>query len=471
MIDIIQSVLAFIVALGVLITFHEFGHYWVARRCDVKILKFSIGFGRAIYKKTFGKDNTEFVIAALPLGGYVQMLDEREGDVKEEELPRSFNYKPLWQRVAIVSAGPIFNFIFAIFAYWIIFVVGVNGLKPFIGEVAPNSISSQSGLAIGQEIKSINGIKTPTWSAVVDKLVNHTVKGDIVTLDVTDEDGIEKKVEIDLSKISIDEMAEGKLLAALGLKVIELKLPPIIGEVIAGGAAEKSGLIENDEIISVNGKAISSWGEWVRVIMKNPGEELNVSVLRSGNVTDIALVPDSKQSEGLLVSIKRFFGYKVNPPIGFINSLPVVPDGFFKPYYTVENYSLTNAFVKGVKKTWEMSVLTLRVLGKMLVAEASVKNLSGFITIADFAGKSASIGVVAFLSFMAIVSVSLGVLNLLPVPLLDGGHLMYYFVEFITGKPVSESVLIVGQQVGFVLLIGLMSIALYNDVARIFGQI
>jgi regulator of sigma E protease len=455
MIDILQSILAFIVALGLLITFHEFGHYWVARRCDVKILRFSIGFGRAIYKKQFGKDNTEFVIACLPLGGYVKMLDEREGEVKEEELPRSFNYKPLWQRFAIVSAGPIFNFVFAIFAYWIVFVIGVNGLKPFIGDIEPSSISAQSGLASGQEILSINKIKTPTWSTVIDRLVNYTVSGDVINLDVIDSDGIEKKAEIDLSKISIDEMAEGKLLEALGLSVIQLKIPAIIGEILPEGAAEKSGLLQYDEIRSVNGNVVTSWGEWVEIIRKNPDKTLDVEVLRSNSKINVELVPERVKLE--------------NETIGRIGAAVFRPDDLFDSYFTIESYSLPYALIKAVKKTWEMSVLTLRVLGKMIVGQASVKNLSGPISIAKYAGQSAGIGLAAFLSFMAIVSVSLGVLNLLPVPLLDGGHLMYYLVEFVIGKPVSEGIQILGQQIGLVLLLGLMSIAIFNDITRLIG--
>jgi len=455
MIDILQNIIAFIVALGVLITFHEFGHYWIARRCDVKILRFSIGFGRAIYKKKFGEDNTEFVIAVLPLGGYVKMLDEREGDVKEEELPRSFNYKPLWQRFAIVSAGPIFNFIFAIFAYCIVFVVGVNGLKPFIGDIEPASISEQAGLASGQEILSINKVKTPTWSSVIDTLVNNTVSGDIIDLEVVDSDGVNQKVKIDLAKISIDEMAEGKLLEALGLGVIKLTLPAIIGEVSPGGAAEKSGLLQYDEILSVDSEALTSWGEWVAIIRKSAEKALNVEVMRNGSVINLKMMPERFQSE--------------NEVIGRIGAAAFRPDGWFESYFTLETYSFPKAFIKAVKKTWEMSVLTLRVLGKMIIGEASVKNLSGPISIAQYAGQSAGIGLVAFLSFMAIVSISLGVLNLLPVPILDGGHLMYYLIELVIGKPVSESMQMLGQQVGVVLLLGLMSIAMFNDVARLLG--
>lgn len=455
MIDVLQSIAAFIVALGVLITFHEFGHYWVARCFDVKILRFSIGFGRTIYKKHFGQDNTEFVIAALPLGGYVKMLDEREGDVKEDELPRSFNYKPLWQRFAIVSAGPVFNFIFAVFAYWIIFVIGVNGLKPIIGEIEPASISDDAGLKAGQEIISINDTQTLTWSTVIDMLVNHIVNRDIINIVVIGNDDLKQEVEIDLSQITIDEMAEGKLLEALGLSVIELKLPAIIGEILPGGAAEKSGLRQHDEIVSVNGATTQSWSEWVEFIRDNPGKNLSVEVLRNDSAVNIEVIPDSIQSEG--------------ETIGRIGAAAYVAEGLFDSFFVKESYPMPHALLKSIKKTWEMSVLTLRVLGRMLIGDASVKNLSGPISIAQYAGQSAGIGLLAFFSFMAIVSVSLGVLNLLPVPLLDGGHLMYYLIEAVVGKPVSEAMQMLGQQIGIVLLLGLMSIAFYNDIIRLLG--
>lgn len=455
MIDIFQNIIAFIVALGVLITFHEFGHYWVARRCDVKILRFSIGFGRAIYKRNFGEDNTEFVIAALPLGGYVKMLDEREGEVKEEELPRSFNSKPLWQRFAIVSAGPIFNFVFAIFAYWMIFVIGVNGLKPILGEIEAGSISANAGLKYGQEIQSIDDNKTLTWSSVIELLVNHTVNQKNIELSIIDNDGMTNIINLDLAQISIDDMAEGKLLDALGMSVIKLELPAVIGEILPNGAAEKSGLRNQDKIIRVNGLPIEHWSQWVEKIRDNPDTILNIDVLRDSNQINIDIEPELVEVDGA--------------KIGRIGAAAFTPEGLFDSYFVKESYPLSQAFLKAIKKTWEMSVLTLRVLGRMLIGEASVKNLSGPISIAQYAGQSAGIGLLAFLSFMAIVSVSLGVLNLLPVPLLDGGHLMYYFFEMVLGKPVTEATQIIGQQVGMVLLLGLMSIAFYNDIIRLLG--
>ncbi len=455
MIDILQSALAFIVALGVLITFHEFGHFWVARRCDVKILRFSIGFGKPLYKKVFGPDRTEFVIASLPLGGYVKMLDEREVEVKEEEKPRSFNYKPLWQRFLIVAAGPVFNFIFAVIAYWLIFMTGVTGLKPIIGEVTPDSVASRAGLHQGDEVISVNNDKTPTWATVIDKFVNHTVNADQINLEVKNANNSVIQTKLDLSGISIDEMAEGKLLETIGLEIIELKLPAVIGEIIPGGAAEASGLTQYDEIVAVDGVSIDSWTQWVEIIRNSPEKKLKVEILRNNELFNVDLTPAVKEVEGEV--------------IGRIGAAAFHPDGIFDSYFAEETYTFSKAFQKSIEKTWEMSVLTLRVLGKMLIGEASVKNLSGPISIAQYAGESAGIGLIAFLSFMAIVSVSLGVLNLLPVPLLDGGHLMYYLIEFVIRKPVSEATQIWGQQIGLFLLLCLMSIAFYNDISRLLG--
>lgn len=455
MIDILQSILAFIVALGVLITFHEFGHYWVARKCDVKILRFSIGFGRPLYKRIFGSDKTEFVIASLPLGGYVKMLDSREVEVQPEEQSREFNQKPLWQRFAVVAAGPAFNFIFAIIAYALIYMIGVDGLKPIVGEVTPASISAEAGLQQGQEIIAVDNVKTPTWIAVIDRLVNHTVSADQVSLDVIDKAGGVQTISLDMSRISIDEMAEGNLLQALGMKVVELKLEPVIGEIISGGAADVAGMQAMDKVIAVDGEAVGSWTEWVEIIRDNPGQSMNVELLRNDVTQFATLVPSVNNVNGA--------------DVGRIGAVAYKPEGFFEDYFTLESYAVTTSLVKAVEKTWDMSLLTLRVLGKMLIGEASVKNLSGPISIAQYAGQTADIGVIAFLGFMAIVSVSLGVLNLLPVPLLDGGHLVYYVIEFMIGKPVSESIQVWGQQMGLVLLLSLMSLAFYNDIVRLLG--
>ena len=452
--EILHAIAFFIISVGVLITFHEFGHFWVARFFDVKILRFSIGIGRSIYTKRFGKDQTEFSIGFLPLGGYVKMLDDREGKVVEEEKKREFNSKPIWQRFSIVLAGPVFNFIFAIFIYSIIYSIGVNALKPIIGDVEPSSISEESGFVKGQKILSINGAKTPTWPTVIDSLVKHTISGKTVNI-VLESDSKKQNLSLDLSKIKIDKISDGKLLNELGLSVIKLKIPPIIGMIEENGPAKASGLHKNDKIIAVNGNLIESWGEWVSIIRQNPNELLNTEVLRNNQTIYIELTPENFQADGT--------------SIGRIGAGPSINDELYDSYFTLEQYSLHLAILRAFNKTWEMSVLTLKVLAKIITGDASVKNLSGPISIAKYAGQSASIGVIALLTFLAIVSVSLGVLNLLPIPLLDGGHLVYYIIELITGKPVSDAVQIVGQQIGLVLLLGLMGIALYNDFIKLMG--
>ena len=453
--EILLSIIAFIISVGLLITFHEFGHFSVARFFDIKVLRFSIGFGRPIYTRHFGRDRTEFTICLLPLGGYVKMLDDREGTVVQQEKAREFNGKPLWQRFLIVLAGPFFNFIFAIIAYSLIYTIGINALKPIIGHVETTSIASSSGFAEGQEILSINGLSTPTWPTVIDSLVNHVVSGDVVDIQVVNNSGEKQVLSLNLSSISIDEMADGKLLNKLGLNIVKLKLPPIIGEIEKNGPAQASGLLKNDRIIAVNSNLVDSWQEWVEIIQENPDKSLNVELLRDEALINIELRPKNYELNG--------------KNIGRIGARPAVNDDLYSSYFALEQYSLDLAILRAFDKTWEMSVLTLKVLAKMITGDASVKNLSGPISIAKYAGQSASIGATALLTFLAIVSISLGVLNLLPIPLLDGGHLVYYIIEFFTGKPVSDSIQMTGQQIGIVLLFVLMGLALYNDFVRLLG--
>ena len=453
--EILLSIFAFVISIGLLITFHEFGHFWVARLFNVKVLRFSIGFGRSIFTKVFGNDRTEFTIGIFPLGGYVKMLDDREGKIKDEEREREFNGKPVWQRFCIVLAGPIFNFIFAIIVYSIVYFVGINALKPIVGNVEPFSISAKSGFVEGQQILAVNDKTTPTWIAVHDAFIGNIISENIVSIDVVDINGVKQTFDLNLSDISIDEMVEGKLLNRIGLGVVKFKLPAIIGEVQKNSPAETNGLLKNDRIVSINGNLIDSWEELVEIIKASPDKDLNVEILREETLVNIQLKPENYQLD--------------DENIGRIGVGPAINDDFYDHYFTLEQYSLHLAILRAFQKTWEMSVLTLKVLAKMITGDASVKNLSGPITIAEYAGQQAGIGITAFLTFLAIVSISLGVLNLLPIPLLDGGHLVYYVIEFVTGKPVSDSIQITGQQIGLFLLLGLMGLALYNDFVRLLG--
>ena len=456
MIALVQMIFAFIFALGILITFHEFGHYWVARKYDVKILRFSVGFGRPLWRKEFGKDNTEFVLGAIPLGGYVKMLDEREGFVPELERTRAFNNKSLGERVAIVIAGPLFNFIFAVLAYWIVFVIGVTGLRPMVGSVEENSVAMQAGFRVDDEITEINGRGTATWNTVLEKLVAGVIERSVATVSVRDVRGYERLLEVDLASISIDAMAQGNLLGLLGVEPVRPALPAIIGEVANQGAAREAGLLAGDKMVAVDGTPVRDWRHWVELIRAAPDIPLSVRIIRNGENLEMVLTPQEKVSEeGETIG---FIGVGLDPDFDIDHSL-----------FTIEAYPLHTALVKGVGKTLDMTVLTLQILGRMITGQASLKNLSGPVSIAQYAGQTAQLGIVAFLGFLAIVSVSLGVLNLLPVPLLDGGHLFYYFIEFFKGSPVSEPIQMLGQRIGIVLLFGLMTLAIYNDIIRLAG--
>lgn len=454
--DVLQQILAFIVAIGVLVTFHEFGHFWVARRCNVKILRFSIGFGRALWSRRFGADQTEFVIAAVPLGGYVKMLDEREGEVPAAEVERAFNRKPLSQRFAIVLAGPLFNFMFAVFAYWLMYMAGLTGLKPIVETVEPASIAEASGFEAGDEIVAVDQHETRTWSAVAETIVTGVVEGAHVMVTVRTPAGDSRERELDLASISIDDVAGGALLDQLGLTPRRPDLPAIIARIVPDSPAAQAGLRSGDHITAINGEPIEDWFAMVERVRNQPGETIELEVLRDGRSMTLQLTP---------ASIENDEGERIGQIGAAVDTEPTLPPEL----QGVERYGPLTAFVKGVVRTGDMSLLTLRVLGKIITGDASIKNLSGPISIAQYAGYSAAVGFAAFLGFLAIVSVSLGILNLLPVPLLDGGHLMYYLIEFVKGSPVSEPVQAVGQQIGLALLLGLMSVVIYNDIVRLLG--
>ena len=454
--SVLTSAAALIVTLGVLIAFHEFGHYWVARRMGVKVLRFSIGFGKPIWMRRGGKDQTEYAIAAIPLGGYVKMLDEREGEVAEEELPRAFNRQPVGKRIAIVAAGPIFNFIFAILAYFVMYSAGVPGLKPLIGEVEPASAAYSAGFHSGDEIVLVDGQKTPTWSAARLSLLEASLDQATVAVEVQDKEHNRRVLQLALSGLTAQQK-ESDIVQHLGIQSFRPAIPPIIGQLEKGGAAERDGLLAGDRITSVDGKSIKDWNDWVEVIRKHPEQTLKTEVERKGVMQVISLTPARVKTD--------------DGEIGRIGAAPEIPKASpSDDYLTVVKYGPVGALTVAVAKTWQMSMITLRMIGKMIVGEVSVKNLSGPITIATYAGVSASLGLTAFLSFLAVVSISLGVLNLLPIPLLDGGHLLYYVVELVRGNPLSDAVQARMQQVGIVLLGMLMVIAIYNDIYRLLGD-
>ncbi|HEY5738377.1 MAG TPA: sigma E protease regulator RseP [Gammaproteobacteria bacterium] len=452
---ILQSLLAFIVAIGVLVTVHEFGHFWVARRMGVKVLRFSVGFGRPLWRWRSNKDQTEYVIGSLPLGGYVKMLDEREGHVDRRELDYSFNRKSVWQRSAIVAAGPLFNFLFAILAYYLIFLAGIGGMKPVLGEVANPSLAHDAGLRQGDVILAVNGIETRTWEKARLVLLDQAVDADRLRLQVQDEDLQISDRTVDISGLDFLQAEQIDLLGDLGIAPWQPNLPPIIDEVLADGAGERAGLQSGDRVVSLDGVEIDNSNRWIGMIRENPQTTMRLRIVRDGESMELELTPDLRDEDGAR------YGY-----IG-VRSRVEIPESLRREMTVVERYGPLEGFAQALDKTWRMTWLTLRVLGKLVTGEASVRNLSGPITIAHYAGISASIGLEPFLGFLAIISISLGVLNLLPVPMLDGGHLFYYLIEIFKGSPVSEQTEIIGQKIGIALLFCLMSIALYNDLLRL----
>ncbi len=453
--SILLNITAFVVAIGVLVTVHEFGHFWVARKMGVKVLRFSVGFGKPLWIKKAGVDQTEYVIASIPLGGYVKMLDEREGDVAEHELDRAFNRKSVWRRFAVVAAGPIFNFIFAILIYYLIYLAGVAGIKPVIGEVSNPSPAYSAGIRKMDTILSVNGIETPSWEKARFTLLGESVNSEVLALQVQGADLQISLKSIDISNLGLLQEEQIDPVGDLGLSVWQPDIPPVIESVLPDGAAAAAGILAGDQIVSLDGLSIINVRQWVDLVRASPEKELSLVVLRNQVKVPLLLTPARMEDNGVV------YGY-----VGVRNMIKI-PDDIRRQMAVIEQYGPIGALGAAADKTWRMSLLTLQVLGKLIVGEASVRNLSGPITIARYAGISARIGMEQFLGFLAIISISLGVLNLLPIPLLDGGHLFYYLIEMIKRSPVSETTELVGQKIGMALLIGLMSIAIYNDLLRL----
>lgn len=449
MMTFLSSVFFFIIALGILITFHEFGHYWVARKCGVKVLRFSVGFGKPFLRWQPKGHETEFVLAAIPLGGYVRMVDEREGPVPEEDVPRAFNRQSLGARTAIVAAGPIFNFLLAIFFYWLIFIVGVTGVKPIISDVIDNTPAQEAGFNPGDRIVAIDDTEVTTLEDVTLVLIDKGLTQDFAHIRVIDELNRERVKRLDLSTLP-QHMDNRSLYRGLGF-MLGPRIKPIVNEVIKDRPAYFAGFKSGDEVIMADDEVINDWESWVKYVMVRPNQAIEVLVLRDGQETWLTVTPELDEKSGR----------------GLIGVSVFIDQSMYDEWQAVKHYSVFEALVAGAQKTWDMSILTLRVLGKIVVGDLSTSNLSGPISIAKFAGFTAAEGLVSFLGFLAIVSVSLGVINLLPIPMLDGGHLLYYFVEFVTRRPVSEEVLAIGQRIGIALLLTVMLLAIYNDIIHL----
>jgi regulator of sigma E protease len=451
-----STIIAFVVALGLLIVFHEFGHYIVARWCGVKVLRFSIGFGQPLVRKRWGKDKTEWVLAIFPLGGYVKMLDEREDEVAPEDLPRSFNRKSVTQRFAIVAAGPIANFLLAIVLYWLLFMLGVSGMKPVLGPVAPATPAAFANFEMGETITKIGVEPIATWQDARWRLLSHAVeRTPSLRVETLGRQGEIASHRLDLSRIEADDL-DADFLKKIGLSVYQPAMKPIVAQVVSGSAGNRAGLLAGDKILAVNGKNIALWEELVQQIRNSPGIPLAMELQRGNTTIHIEVVPDAHTESG--------------EKIGKIGIAPQIDRDELEKLLVETSYPPVTAMIRAIDKTWETSVFTLQMLWKMVVGEVSWKNVSGPITIADYAGKSAQMGLASYLTFLALISISLGVLNLLPIPMLDGGHLMYYVVEIAKGSPLSIKATEIGQRVGILLLFTLMVFAIYNDVSRLISS-
>ncbi len=456
--EFLGSIWWLLVALGLLITFHEFGHYWVARRMGVRVLKFSIGFGKKLWSRK-GRDGTEYVIAAIPLGGYVKMLDEREGEVEDCDLDQAFNRKSVWARIAIVIAGPAFNLIFTLLAFWLMFLVGMPESRPVIGEVS--GIAASAGIEVGDRIISVDEETTDTWSHAILGLITHALDRDKVTLEVEQVNGQQRQIQLDLGQLGSD-FQEEKTLQAIGITPWRAKLPAIVGEVSPDSPALRAGFKVGDHIISVGGEDVPDWA-WVGALVQKHGSsdaELTVVVERAGGTLELGVTP-AKSKSGTFSS-RLILGITNKPASADLQAQA-------SRAYFMHKYGLVDGFQAAASEMWRLTRTTLGLLGRMLTGSASVKNLSGPISIAQFANSSANAGLSSFLFFLGAISLSLGILNLLPIPVLDGGHLLYYLIELVKGSPVSEQTQAKGQYIGLMALFGLMGIAFFNDILRLVG--
>ena len=505
MLEVIVAVVAFVIAIGVLVSVHEFGHFWVARRLGFKVLRFSVGFGRPLIRwrergpgersrrftripstqplpaqgattATSSSPPTEYWLSSIPLGGYVKLLDEREGPVPAEDAHRAFNRRPIPHRIAVLLAGPGFNFLFAIVAYWLMFVAGVPGVKAIVGPVAAGSLAAEAGLLQDQEIIAVGDRETTTWESAVLGILDELLADGLIDFTVREPGGAVRLVELDVRGREAELTEPEALFVGLGFEPGPVR-PAVLGELTPGLAAERAGLRPGDRVLSLDGQAINRFSELVDAVRVRPGETVTALVERSGRelTVEIEIGEVFTQGEDLTVEVESGEVVRLGEGqgerrglIGAAENIEVLR-AIAASVATTERYGVLEALPKGVAKTWDMSALTVRMLGRMVIGDVSVRNISGPINIAAYAGDSARAGLGSFLSFLSIVSISLGILNLLPVPLLDGGQIVYQLAEVVKGSPLSERAMIFGQQFGLLLLVVLMSFAFYNDLSRIFG--
>lgn len=451
--DILHKLFYFIIAIGLLVSFHELGHFWVARKAGVKVLRFSVGFGKVLWSYQKTPESTEYVLSAIPLGGYVKMVDERESEVKQEDLPFAFNRQSLWARIAIVAAGPLFNLALAVALFWGVLVIGEVGIKPILGVTEAGSIAANAGLVEGDEIITVDDKPTPTWTEALNRIITSALDGQ-------QEIKVTVKSQADEQSIKLLKIAEGDaenpdiLYKHLGFKPWSPQLKPIIGEVLPNSAALTAGLKKGDLIISADSISIGDWMQWVTYVKTHPNIAIKLLIERDGVSVPLTITPKSIQAE--------------QKTEGKIGASVYVPEELMKSVSAEYSLPPLVAIPAALETTYRYSYSTLKMMGKMLIGKASVENLSGPISIAQYAGQSASMGLVHFIKFLGLVSVSLGIINLLPIPVLDGGHLLFFAIEGIKGSPVSERIQLAFQQLGIALLVSLMALTTFLDLQRVF---
>jgi regulator of sigma E protease len=452
MTSILWNFMSFIVALGILVTVHEFGHFWVARKCGVHVERFSIGFGKSIWRR-IGKDGTEYSIALIPLGGYVKMLDGRVADVPAHMSDSAFDRKSLWKRASIVAAGPVFNFLFAIFVLWLVYLIGISTVKPIVGDITPNSIVAKAGLQSGMELKSISGVRTPDWESVNMELVSH-IGEKRLQLEVSSPQsiGMEQQLNLDLSDWHFDPESQS-VMTALGFEPYSPTIFTQLASISKDSAADKAGMLVGDDIRSIDGAEVSSWRQVVDAIRSHPDEMVKVGVEREGELITLPLIPSSHSLDNGEI-------------IGFAGISPKV-DTWPKEYRIQLKFGPIESIQKAVEKTGQLIDLTVTMLKKLISGDVGLNNLSGPISIAKGAGATAGYGIVYFLSFLALISVNLGIINLVPLPILDGGHLLFFAIEAVIKRPVSERIQEVGYRIGGAIIFSMMAIAIFNDFSRL----
>lgn len=458
MAEFLSSVWWLIVVLGVLITFHEFGHYWVARRCGVKVLRFSVGFGRPLLSR-MGRDGTEYVVAALPLGGYVRLLDSREREVPPDERHMAMDSKPPWKKIAILLAGPAFNLIFAVLAFWVMFMVGIPQARPLIGAV--DGIAAEAGVPSDSVIVAVDGEPTGSWQLAHLALMTRALDREPTRITVESESGARSQYLLELDQLPAD-FNEENTLEAIGIEPWRPEVAPVVGSVSADSPAEHAGFREGDRILEIGGDEVEDWRGIGQLVQEHgqAGQPLAVTVQRDGQPLDLKVRPSEEKSGW--ISNRLVIGITNAPP-----DEKVMAD--WERSRTVVRYGPLEGIPQAFGETWRLTTTTLGLLGRMITGKASVRNLSGPISIAQFASDSASLGFSSFLSFLGLISLSLGILNLLPVPVLDGGHIVFYLIEWAKGSPVSERVQLAGQYFGLMALAALMGLAFVNDILRLFG--